>query len=204
MNIPCGYGGAKNEAFLSLRNHQVPRQLHKPPPPFVTAYSDESNKVKNFCVAVTTCCVDSKRWPPRNIFSDGTTNNHRTRVAHDSDSILFEVVRNQRSHVGLHIGLMQQPIIADVWTFSRDVCTKVSQDLVVILFINSHLRRTHVLIYHHASVIEEGNQLRFPSQFLLTHFAKFLLILTLPIFTFAFGEGTMVMNLTFAFERRSW
>ncbi len=28
--------GTKNEAFLSVQNRQVPRQLHDPPPPFVT------------------------------------------------------------------------------------------------------------------------------------------------------------------------
>ncbi len=36
MNIPRGYEGAKNEAFLSLGNRQVPRRLHDSPPPFVT------------------------------------------------------------------------------------------------------------------------------------------------------------------------
>ncbi len=36
MNVPRGYEGAKNEAFLSLRNRQVPHRLHDPPSPFVT------------------------------------------------------------------------------------------------------------------------------------------------------------------------
>ncbi len=36
MNVPRGYEGAKNEAFLSLQNRQVPRRLHDPPAPFVT------------------------------------------------------------------------------------------------------------------------------------------------------------------------
>ncbi len=36
MNVPRGYEGAKNEAFLSLWNRQVPRRLHDPPPSFVT------------------------------------------------------------------------------------------------------------------------------------------------------------------------
>ncbi len=36
MNVRWGYEGAKNEAFSSLRNRQVLRRLHDPPPPFVT------------------------------------------------------------------------------------------------------------------------------------------------------------------------
>ncbi len=83
-------------------------------------------------------------------------------MVHDSVSILFEVFGNQRSRVRSHIVLIEHTIIADVWMFPRDVHTKGSQDLVVMLFINSRLQSAHVLI-HHASVIEEGNQLHFPS-----------------------------------------
>ncbi len=53
------------------------------------------------------------------------------------------------------------------------------------------------MLIHHASEIEEGNQLHFPRRFLLTHFVKFSLILTLSLFAFAFGEGIVVMNPAF-------
>ncbi len=68
------------------------------------------------------------------------------RVVHDSNSILFEVLGYELSHVRLRIVLMQHSIIEDVWKFPHDVHTEDLQDLVVILFINSHLRKTHIVV----------------------------------------------------------
>ncbi len=45
MNVPRCYESAKNEAFLSVRNHQVPHWLQDPTTPFVTCGKLDSEKL---------------------------------------------------------------------------------------------------------------------------------------------------------------
>ncbi len=93
----------------------------------------------------------------------------------------------------MHIILMEDPIVDQLWTFSTDVHEQLLEDCCIIFAVNSLLGRTDVLI-NHPCTVEKHHQSALSLCFLLLNFLMFLLPFSQPRPTFMFEFRIVAVN----------